>query len=57
MEYTENISVNDEPNRNWEWVKLLLIVAFVFYTFKQCSEKRSYHGVNHVSDAEMNVVK
>lgn len=57
MKYTENISVNDEPNRNWEWVKLLLIVAFVFYTFKQCSDRRSYYGVNHISDAEMNVVR
>lgn len=57
MEYTENISVSDEPNRGWDWVYLILIVLFVFYTFKRCSDLEHRHGINHVSDAEMNVVK
>lgn len=54
MEYTENISVSDEPNRGWDWVYLILIVLFVFYTFKRCSDLEHRHGDNHRSDREMN---
>ena len=57
MEYTENISVSNEPNRGWDWVYFILIVLFIFYTFKRCSDLEPTHGINHKSDAEMHVVK
>ena len=57
MEYTENISVSDEPNRGWDWVYLILIVLFIFYTFKRCSDLEHRHNGNHISDAEMHRVR